>query len=124
MWLRPTTRGFLVSVMEVSWIGGRRDRHSVPRYGLPNTRSDGFQPSVRRLQVLHDRFLRSRISANTFHAGSPSRPTDLATLGRSARRNGFAAFSSAIVDGMVGLREAISCSTSSARFFSAALSGS
>src|SRR5262249_48775198 len=40
-----------------------------------------------------DLFLRSRISANTFHAGLPASPTDFATSGTSARRNGFAAFS-------------------------------
>ncbi len=40
-----------------------------------------------------DRFLRSRISANTFQAGWPARLTAFANSGRSARRNGFAAFS-------------------------------
>src|SRR6516225_6474445 len=48
-----------------------------------------------------DLFLRSRISANTFHAGLPVSPTDFATSGTSARRNGFAAFSAPMVDGMV-----------------------
>src|SRR5262249_1353439 len=46
-----------------------------------------------------DLFLRSRISANTFHAGLPASPTDFATSGTSARRNGFAAFSAPMVDG-------------------------
>src|SRR5262249_53677088 len=71
-----------------------------------------------------DLFLRSRISANTFHAGLPASPTDFATSGTSARRNGFAAFSAPMVDGMVGSRAARSLSTSVARARSAALSGS
>src|SRR5262249_2295223 len=71
-----------------------------------------------------DLFLRSRISANTFHAGLPASPTDLATSGTSARRNGFAAFSVPMVDGMVGSRAARSLSTSVARARNAALSGS
>src|SRR5262249_22219794 len=71
-----------------------------------------------------DLFLRSRISANTFHAGLPASPTDFATSGTSARRNGFAAFSAPMVDGMVGSRAARSLSTSVSRARSAALSGS
>src|SRR5262249_48609287 len=71
-----------------------------------------------------DLFLRSRISANTFHAGLPASPTDFATSGTSARRNGFAAFSAPMVDGMVGSCAARSLSTSVARARSAALSGS
>src|SRR5262249_18121638 len=75
-------------------------------------------------QVAHDRFLRSRISANTFQAGWPASPTDFATSDTSARRNGFAAFSSPMVDGMVGLWAATSLSTSVARAASAELAGS
>src|SRR6516162_11524058 len=71
-----------------------------------------------------DLFLRSRISANTFHAGLPVSPTDFATSGTSARRNGFAAFSAPMVDGMVGSRAARSLSTSVSRARSAALAGS
>src|ERR1700678_327640 len=69
-------------------------------------------------------FLRSRISANTFQAGLPARPTDCATSGRSARRNGFSAFSAPIVAGMVGLPAALSRATSSARAASGLLFGS
>src|SRR5262249_40178991 len=72
----------------------------------------------------HDLFLRSRISANTRDAGLPASPTDFATSGMSARRNGLAAFSSPMVDGIVGLRAAIRFSTCASRALSAALSGS
>src|SRR5271169_1359013 len=71
-----------------------------------------------------NRFLRSRISANTFQAGLPARPSDCATSATSARRNGLAAFSAPIVAGMVGLSAATSRATSSARAASALLSGS
>src|SRR6516225_5161473 len=71
-----------------------------------------------------DLFLRSRISANTFHAGLPARPTDFATSGTSARRNGFAAFSAPMIDGIVGSFAARSFSTSVSRARSAALAGS
>src|ERR1700727_4017375 len=69
-------------------------------------------------------FLRSRISANTFQAGLPASPTDFATSASSARRNGLAAFSAAIVAGMVGLPAAISFATSASRTASALLVGS
>src|SRR5579871_6512752 len=71
-----------------------------------------------------ERFLRSRISPNTFHAGLPASPTACATSVTSARRNGFAAFSAPIVAGMVGLPAAPSRATSSARAASALLFGS
>src|ERR1700722_595237 len=71
-----------------------------------------------------NRFLRSRISANTFHAGLPARPSDFATSAASARRNGLAAFSAPIVAGMVGLPAASCCLTCSARAASALLFGS
>src|SRR5580658_6002605 len=71
-----------------------------------------------------NRFLRSRISANTFHAGLPARPSDFATSALSARRNGFSAFSAPMVAGMVALPAPRSCFTSSARAASALLSGS
>src|SRR6266516_2952022 len=71
-----------------------------------------------------DLFFRSRISANTFQAGLPASPTDFATSGTSARRNGFAAFSEPMVDGMVGWCAARSFSTSFSRAVSAALAGS
>src|SRR5579863_5163925 len=74
--------------------------------------------------VTQNRFLRSRISANTFHAGLPDRPSDFATSASSARRNGLAAFSAPIVAGMVGLPAASCCLTSSARAASALLFGS
>src|SRR5579862_1034423 len=70
------------------------------------------------------RFLRSRISANTFQAGLPARLTDFATSGASARKNGLAAFSAPIVAGTVGLPTARSFATSSARAASALLFGS
>src|ERR1043166_1099543 len=69
-------------------------------------------------------FLRSRISAKTCHAGLPDRPTSLATSGRSARRNGFAAFSSPMNEGIVICLPATSVATSRSRSASAALSGS
>src|SRR3984885_16054561 len=55
-----------------------------------------------------NRFLRSRISANTFHAGLPASPTAFATSASSARRNGLAGFSAAVVAGIVGLPEGVS----------------
>src|SRR5215831_8649266 len=90
-------------------------------------RAEHGQECARRYDYMRSRqdlFLRSRISANTFHAGLPASPTDFATSGTSARRNGFAAFSAPMVDGMVGSRAARSLSTSVARARSAALSGS
>src|ERR1700719_861444 len=74
--------------------------------------------------IAQNRFLRSRISANTFHAGLPLRPSDFATSASSARRNGFSAFSAPIVAGIVGLPAASRCLTSSARAASALLFGS
>src|SRR5579864_635392 len=74
--------------------------------------------------VAQNRFFRSRISANTCHAGLPARPSDFATSASSARRNGLAAFSAPIVAGMVGLPAARSFLTSSARAASALLFGS
>src|SRR6202790_1481084 len=71
-----------------------------------------------------NRFLRSRISANTFQAGLPPRPSDFASSALSARRNGLAAFSAPIVAGMVGAPAPISFATSSARAASALLCGS
>src|ERR1700733_7920167 len=71
-----------------------------------------------------DRFLRSRISANTFHAGLPASPTAFATSASSARRNGLAAFSAAMVAGIVGLPEGVSFDTSASRAASALLFGS
>src|SRR5262249_18689455 len=69
----------------------------------------------------YDLFLRSRISANTFQAGLPASPTVLATSGRFARKNGFAAFSARMVDGIVGSPGARSFSPSVPRALSAAL---
>src|SRR6185437_2653572 len=69
-------------------------------------------------------FLRSRISAKTFQAGLPASPTDWATSGTSARRNGLAAFSAPIVAGMVDFPAPRSRLTSSARAASALLFGS
>src|SRR3954452_21177192 len=71
-----------------------------------------------------DLFLRSRISANTCQAGLPASPRDCATSGTSARRNGFAAFSSPTNVGMVGLFSAISRFASCSRAASTALPGS
>src|SRR5207248_6190319 len=79
----------------------------------------------RELKLRHQElFLRSRISANTFQAGWPAMPTDLAISGRSARRNGFAAFSPPIVDGMVGLPAASRFATCFARSANAVFPGS
>lgn len=54
-------------------------------------------------EAAHDQnlFLRSRISANTFHAGVPERPSDFANAASSARKKGLAAFSAPIVAGIV-----------------------
>ena len=71
-----------------------------------------------------DLFLRSRNSPNTSAALRPFIRTLAATDGSSARRNTFAFFSSPSRVGMVGLFAARSRVTSSARAFSAALSGS
>src|SRR5438876_11275375 len=84
----------------------------------PHARRGGQGVRVRttiKSRSRQDLFLRSRISANTFHAGSPVSPTDFATSGTSARRNGFAAFSAPMVDGMVGSLAARSFSTSVSR---------
>src|SRR5262249_60177584 len=81
------------------------------------------EPSARGRGSPQDLFLRSRISANTFQAGLLASPTDFATSGTSARRNGFAAFSAPMVDGMVGFPAARSFSTSVSRARSAALAG-
>src|SRR5262249_6077383 len=59
---------------------------------------------VRSGKSVQNRFFRSRISAKTFQAGLPASPTAAATSGRSARRNGLAAFSSPRVEGTVGAR--------------------
>src|SRR6266852_9245909 len=71
-----------------------------------------------------DLFLRSRNSPNTSAALLPFIRTPAATEGSSARRNTFAFFSSPSSVGTVGLLSARSRFTSSARAFSAALSGS
>src|ERR1700740_1416667 len=71
-----------------------------------------------------NRFLRSRISADTCQAGAPPSPSDFASSALSARRNGLAAFSAPIVAGMVNLCAAVSLATSSARAASALLLGS
>ncbi len=84
----------------------------------------GGAPNCERSWQDHDLFLRSRISANTFQAGLPASPTDFATSGTSARRNGFAAFSAPMIEGMVGSAAARSASTSRSRAASAALRGS
>src|SRR5262245_59400401 len=91
---------------------------------LPDAFGQEMKPDDVGRVARHDRFLRSRISANTRHAGLPASPTDFATSGTSARRKGFAAFSSASVEGMVGLRAARSLSTSASRARNAAFSGS
>jgi hypothetical protein len=64
------------------------------------------------------------LSANTFQAGLPLRPSDVASAASSARKNGLAAFSAPMVAGMVGLPAATSLATSSARAASALLFGS
>src|SRR6266566_3611942 len=71
-----------------------------------------------------DLFLRSRNSPNTSVALLPFIRTLAATDGSSARRNTFAFFSSPSSVGTVGWFSARSRLTSSARAFSAALSGS
>src|SRR5579862_6574913 len=71
-----------------------------------------------------NRFLRSRTSANTFHAGLPDKPTNFASSALSARKNGLAAFSAPMVAGIVNLCAAVSLATSSARAASALLLGS
>src|SRR6516165_8361837 len=81
-------------------------------------------PMLEKVWAGQDRFLRSRISANTCQVGLPERPTDFATSGKSARRNGFAAFSCPIVEGIVGLRSARSLSASFSRAANAAFAGS
>src|SRR5450755_868776 len=76
-------------------------------------------------QLAHqDLFLRSRNSPNTSAALAPFSRTLAATDGSSARRNTFARFSSPSNVGTVGLPSARKRLTSSARAFSAALSGS
>src|SRR5215216_6441294 len=64
------------------------------------------------------------ILANTCAGALPLSPMRAASDASSARRNGLAAFSTAIVVGSVGLPAARSAATSSARAVSAALSGS
>src|ERR1700682_3828444 len=71
-----------------------------------------------------DLFLRSRNSPNTWAPLAPFIRTLAATDGSSARRNTLAFFSSPSSVGTVGLLSARSRVTSSARAFSAALSGS
>src|SRR5258708_18592778 len=71
--------------------------------------------------VAQNRFLRSRISANTCHAGLPASPSDFATSALSARKKGFSAFSAPIVAGIVALPAASCCLTCSARAASALL---
>ena len=56
--------------------------------------------------------LRVRISAKTAAGFAPAMPTLFISAGSSARRNGFVAFSCAIVVGSVGLSAARSFSTS------------
>src|SRR5262245_10667433 len=75
--------------------------------------------------VLHQNlFFRARISAKTCAAGLPAIPIPEATSGRSARRNGFASFSSPMVAGMVGSFFAICCLACASRAASALLFGS
>src|SRR6478736_3094685 len=77
------------------------------------------------IRICHqDLFLRSRNSTNTPAAFLSFIRTLAATEGSSARRNTFAFFSSPSSVGIVGLFSARSRFTSSARAFSAALSGS
>src|SRR6476620_2403187 len=82
------------------------------------------EPGAMAALRVQDLFLRSRISANTFQAGLPASPTDFATSGTSARRNGFAAFSAPMVEGTVGSPAARSLSTSRSRALSVAFAGS
>src|SRR5882757_636732 len=77
-----------------------------------------------RRQAHQDLFLRSRNSPNTSAALAPFMCSFSATDGSSARRNTLAFFSSPSSVGTVGLLSARSFVTSSARAFSAALSGS
>src|SRR5712664_5000517 len=77
-----------------------------------------------RYRTHQDLFLRSRSSPNTSAALLPFIRTPAATDGSSARRNTLAFFSSPSSVGTVGLLSARSRFTSSARAFSAALSGS
>ena len=94
------------------------------RYARRRGYDFGLLASLGPGMTFQKRFSRARISANTFQAGLPASPTDCATSGTSARRNGFAAFSAPMVAGIVGFPVARSRSTSSARAASAVLLGS
>src|SRR6202171_1258617 len=89
-------------------------RQSKPRDDLGGGRRKTHQ----------DLFLRSRNSPNTSAALRPFIRTPAATEGSSARRHTLAFFSPPSSVGTVGLLSARNCFTSSARAFSAALSGS
>src|SRR6202045_1605099 len=69
---KMATFGMRLEIEQLNHLGRRKVRH----------RTDA-----------QDRFLRSLISAKTFQAGWPARLTAFASSRRSARRNGFAAFS-------------------------------
>src|SRR5436190_10769383 len=126
-------RALTAREQKINGRGGRTSIDSLPRIAKGLAEMSAFRM---RLEIEHpdqalcgqrrhqERFFRSRISANTFQAGWPASPSDLARAGSSARRNGLAAFSAPIVAGMVGLPAARSLATSSARAASAALFGS
>src|SRR5665213_2497727 len=114
-------------------IDRRRGRAAVPHVAITLAEMATFRMRLEVEQPDHigrgqaccqNLFLRSRISANTFQAGLPERPRDFASSASSARKNGLAAFSAAIVAGMVGLPAARSFATSSARASSDVLFGS
>src|SRR5262245_8467060 len=89
--------GMWLKVKQFDQVGGgqRRDCNCVLQGVL---RGCVFEY---RWQCVQNRFLRSRISANTSQAGFPTSPTCFATSGISARRKGFAAFSSPSKEGIV-----------------------
>src|SRR5438045_9724250 len=113
---------------KINGRGVRTSIDSLPRIAKGLAEMSAFRM---RLEIEHpdqalcgqrrhqERFFRSRISANTFQAGWPASPSDLARAGSSARRNGLAAFSAPIVAGMVGLAAGLSLATSSGRGTSA-----
>ena len=77
----------------------------------------------RRAEPPQKRSLRARISANTAAGSAPGMPTAAWTDGSSARRNGLAASSAAIVVGKVGRPSARSRATSSTRAFKNRIAG-
>src|SRR4029077_5850771 len=109
------------AIRDLLWVAESLAEVAALRVRLEGEHTDDVLCTQRRHQK---RFFRSRISANTFQAGWPPRPSDLASSELSARRNGLAAFSAPIVAGMVGLPAARSFATSSARAASALLFGS